>query len=630
MNRTKATDGLLIPVRRCRKLDGQFHWPDAGRLASGRRVDALPLQQLQQTLKTTGVKRTRVFLDAGTEATCRIHRSNTITSSEAYRLTVRPDGVEILTSTDAGAYYAIQTLRDLLILHGRDLPACRIDDWPDFPRRGVYHDCARGKVPTVETVKGLIERLARWKINELQLYVENGFTFKGHPDIGRGFDGFSPADLHEIQAHCRLHHIRFVGSLASLGHMELILKEPAYQHLGEMPGGGGYPGGTTLCPTDPGSIRLLKELYGEYLPLFEASDFNACGDEPWELGKGRSKAAAQRVGEGKLYLDFMEKVHRVCASHGKRMNVWADIVLNHPDLLGDLPADTVILNWAYDPGHERIGQTKLLAEADLPIMVCPGTNAWSSHGSRLPVAIENVRAFASVARKYGAQGILHTDWGDGGHRNTLAVSLLSFAHAGAHAWNGRAVDDAHFAETFCRVQFGQTDNRMADSIRQLGQIELLSGLPRYLSLYRSLRIPIITPRRKRLWRVDQGRRDDEQFAEHDPKRLAEAVAVAESLAEPSAWPKLSRYCDVFDRLARKEYRLAAFQDHVTGWRSQLAARHHRGDPVKSTEWREMDEALAELGRRFDQLWLARNRRSRLEENQYILRHARRECQRLTR
>jgi hypothetical protein len=630
MSRPEAFSELLIPVRRCREIAGRFTWPDGAWLGSGRQADALPLQQLQRALKAVGVKRARVVLDAGTDAVCRVHRTSAITQPEGYRLSIRSDGIEILARTDAGAFYAIQTLRDLLAIHGRNLPQCRIDDWPDFPRRGIYHDCARGKVPTVQTIKGLIERLARWKINELQLYVENGFRFKNHPDIGRGFDGFSPADIHEIQTHCRKHHIRFVGSLASLGHMELILKEPAYQHLGEMPGGGGYPGGTTLCPTDPGSIRLLRELYGEYLPLFEATDFNACGDEPWELGKGRSKAAAKRAGEGRLYMDFMKKVHRICADHGKRMNLWADIVLNHPRLLGDLPDDIVILNWAYEAEHKRIDQTNLLAEAGLPFMVCPGTNAWCSHGSRLSVAIENVRRFTQVGRRYGAQGVLHTDWGDGGHRNTLAVSLLSFAHAAAHSWHGRAVDDAGFAARFCRIQFGQTDSRMADSITKLGQIELTCGMPCYLGLYRSLRIPIVTPRRKRLWRVDQGRRDNEHFAEHDPQRLAEAIALARSLMQPKAWPKLRRHAEPFDQLSREEYMLAARQDYVTGWRSRLAWRYQQDEPIKPGEWRQMDEALAELGRRFDKLWLARNRQSRLGENQYILRHARRECQRLAR
>ncbi|MHC5018151.1 MAG: hypothetical protein ACYTFP_06185, partial [Planctomycetota bacterium] len=135
------------------------------------------------------------------------------------------------------------------------LPCCEVEDAPDFNRRGIYHDCSRGKVPTLQTLKQLVERLAHWKINELQLYIENVFTFARHPEIGEGYSPLTADEIVALQEHCRMHHVGLVGSLASFGHMEKILSLPAYRHLGEMPGFRGYPGGTCLCPTDPGSIK---------------------------------------------------------------------------------------------------------------------------------------------------------------------------------------------------------------------------------------------------------------------------------------------------------------------------------------------------------------------------------------
>ncbi len=228
----------------------------------------------------------------------------------------------------AGTYYAIQTLRDLTQIFDRTIPAMVIEDEPDFARRGIYHDCSRGKVPKIKTLKELVIRLAHWKINEFQLYIENVFTFKSHPEIGKGYSPFTPEEILELQEHCRNHHVRLVGSLASFGHFEKILALPQYSHLGEMPGFRGFPGGTTLCPADPGSIKLIEELYNDFMPLFDADDFNVCCDETWELGKGRSKKIADRVGVGRVYLDFILKIHRLCNRFGKRMNLWADIVLN--------------------------------------------------------------------------------------------------------------------------------------------------------------------------------------------------------------------------------------------------------------------------------------------------------------
>jgi hypothetical protein len=245
-------------------------------------------------------------------------------------------------------------------------------------------------------LKALIERLAHWKINELQLYIEDTFAFKQHPLIGKSTSRFTPEDLLEIQECCRQHHIHFVGSLTSFGHMERILALPEYRHLAELPGFADFPGGSTLCPADSGSIKLVSGLYEEFVPLFEAVDFNTCCDEPFELGKGRTKKLAAKIGVGRIYLDFLLKIHKLCQKHGKRMNAWADIVLQHPELLKELPKDIVMLNWDYGAGGESVRRHGEIAAAGLPSVACPGTSSWGSHGSRLGNAIDNVAEFAAA------------------------------------------------------------------------------------------------------------------------------------------------------------------------------------------------------------------------------------------
>ena len=52
---------------------------------------------------------------------------------------------------------------------GDHWPTALLSDWPDFPDRGVMLDVSRDKVPKMETLYGLIDRLACWKINQVQL-----------------------------------------------------------------------------------------------------------------------------------------------------------------------------------------------------------------------------------------------------------------------------------------------------------------------------------------------------------------------------------------------------------------------------------------------------------------------------
>ncbi len=587
---------LLIPVQRAVSINGFFRWPDKAVLASVEAVDNLPLGQLGDHLKQHIGTHCRIISNAFDSAVVRIRRGQSIRGREAYRINVHSDGIDIFASSDAGAYYAVQTLCDLVTIHGRVLPACRIEDWPVFARRGVYHDCSRGKVPKLATLKQLVERLAHWKINELQLYIENVFTFTRHPDIGKGYSPFTPDEILALQEHCKKHHIRLVGSLASFGHLEKILMLPAYRHLGEMPGFRNWPGGTTLCPTDPGSIKLVKELYEEFVPLFEAEDFNACCDETWELGKGRSKKIADKKGVGRVYLDFILKIYRLCPKHGKRMNIWADILLKYPQMLGKLPHDIVLLNWEYEQDGANIRRTREIAAAGFDFMVCPGTSSWLTHGSRLPNAMQNVRHFARQGMKHGAVGLLMTDWGDQGHRNFLGVSLHGFAYAAAHAWNTKAVVDETFTEDFCQQVFGQS----AKALQILGSTYLTCGAT---VKNRSLLFNALT---ELLAGAENSAID--KMKTHGLKK------IISQLSAKDLWLKPACELPEFEQIALEELKLAARMDCLAARRALAAKKLRKNSAVSSSELGCLADEMDSISEQFKKLWLKRNKPSRLRDN----------------
>lgn len=547
----------------------------------------------------------------------RFFRDATLPGDEAYRISITPKTVDIFYRSDAGVFYARQTLRELRAACGSRLPACQIEDAPDFARRGVYLDCSRGRVPTIATLKWLVELLARWKINELQLYIENVFTWRKHPTIGRGYSPFTPNELLAVQEHCRKHFIRFVPSLASFGHMERILALPRYRHLAELPGFHGLPGGTTLCPGDPGALKLIADLYAEFLPLFDAVDFNACCDETWELGQGRSKRRAARLGTGRVYLDFILQLHRLCAKYGKRMNIWGDIVLKHPELIPLVPKDIVMLNWEYSASGGRIPRTREFVAAGLPVMVCPGTSSWLSHGTRLANAIANVNSFAAVGRRYGVEGLLNTDWGDCGHRQPLTVSLHGFAHGAAHAWNGAAVQDATFTKTFCHHVFG--DERWADALRALGSSEPTStAQDRFADtiLYRTLVAPLQPG-------ADFCRGMDRPSpARVDPAAVSHCVDIAEPARLEAVVERLGGMRFPADQ---PELALAAQMDVLAARRTLLAKRYRAGAKLRAAELRRWADDARQLRTEFRRCWLARHKPSRLADNLHLFDQAIAEC-----
>ena len=106
-------------------------------------------------------------------------------SQSQYTIDIQAEQIAIRASDPAMAYYAAQTVRQLFRQYPANLPCLHIEDWPDFPVRGVMLDISRDKVPTMATLYRLVDLLALMKINQLQLYTEHTFAYRDIRRCGR-------------------------------------------------------------------------------------------------------------------------------------------------------------------------------------------------------------------------------------------------------------------------------------------------------------------------------------------------------------------------------------------------------------------------------------------------------------
>jgi len=504
-------------------------------------------------------------------------------SPESYCLLVTPDEVVVAGRDAAGLFYGVQTLRQLLQGKGKKLvvPSCEIADRPDFRYRGVMHDVSRRKVPTLETLFGLVELLSSLKMNVLQLYTEHTFTYRRHPKIGANAGAMSPEDVMRLDEFCRRHHVELQPNLQSFGHFADILSVPEYAHLKETE----KP--WTLSPVEPGSYDLLGDMYDEFLPCFSSTMFNADCDETWDLGEGKSKDLSGKIGLGRVYLGHIERIRELAQSLGKRLMIWGDIVLKHPELIPEVPKDIVMLNWGYGAGHD-FASTRKFADAGLDVMVCPGTNGWVSIFPRVEVACVNIRRFAEEGKACGALGVLNTDWGDDGHANLLGHSFHGFAYGAEQSWSQGEVDEEDFDARFSWAVFRDAKGAMGRAARALGMTnDAFAPLGYGSSPFRLY------------WEPFPG---GERLAQPDER----ALRACEKYARQAM--KLAKACKgklPGHELTVDEFLLAARQS-LYACKKVRAARSPAKKVVKelSTEW---DEMRAE----FERLWLARSRPSEI-------------------
>jgi N-acetyl-beta-hexosaminidase len=155
-------------------------------------------------------------------------------SSEEYAIIIGTDRVDISALSPKGLFYAVQTLSQIVVLYKKSLPCCTISDTPDFVHRGFYHDVTRGKVPTLATLKLLADTCARYKINQLQLYIEHTFAFRAIPEVWADKDPITAEEILELDAYCRERYIELVPSMSTFGHLYELIRHPKYEHLNEL------------------------------------------------------------------------------------------------------------------------------------------------------------------------------------------------------------------------------------------------------------------------------------------------------------------------------------------------------------------------------------------------------------
>ena len=157
------------------------------------------------------------------------------------------------------------------------------------------------------------------------------------------------------------------------------------------------------------------------------------------------------------------------------MQFWGDIIIEHPELVPELPRDSIGLEWGYEADHPFAEQGEHFARAGVPFYVCPGTSSWNTIAGRTDNALGNLLNAAENGLKYGACGYLNTDWGDNGHWQVLPVSFLGFAAGAAYSWCLDANRDLDLAPALSRYAFDDRSGSMGRLAYDLGNAYQAAG-----------------------------------------------------------------------------------------------------------------------------------------------------------
>jgi hypothetical protein len=285
------------------------------------------------------------------------------------------------------------------------------------------------------------------------------------------------------------------------------------------------------------------------------------------------------------------------------MQFWGDIIIQHPELIPELPHDSVALEWGYEADQPNEQQGELFVAAGIPFYVCPGTSSWNTVAGRTDNAIGNLLNAAENGLKHGASGFLNTDWGDNGHWQMLPISYLGFAVGAAYSWALDANRALDAAELVGRHAFRDAAGAMGRVAFDMGNVYKAGSLVPHngSTLFWTLQSPLEKIKEYGL-----------PAAEWDGWREAIQAAMA-----PLGQAKMGRPDAA---LVIREYEYTARLLRHACRRGQLASDHSDGSALR----RELDADMCEIIEEYRSLWLARNRPGGLKDSVALLERARKD------
>lgn len=132
--------------------------------------------------------------------------------SGAYMLTVSEDGISILGYDERGAFYGLQTLRQLVVEFGEsNVPCIVINDWPDLPVRGVVEGFY-GTPWSHRARLSLIDFYGRFKMNTY-IYGPKDDPYHSSPDWRKPYPEDQARNISELVSACERNRVDFVWAI---------------------------------------------------------------------------------------------------------------------------------------------------------------------------------------------------------------------------------------------------------------------------------------------------------------------------------------------------------------------------------------------------------------------------------
>jgi hexosaminidase len=374
-------DGIIPQPVKIEKTGEVFTFSNSTTISTAPRINSNNLTFFNAYLKSVSGYNLPVFHQLNPAIHLTID-SNYVTQPEGYKLSVTAKQIKITGHDEAGVFYGLQSLIQLLkVSNGKvTVQGCRITDYPRFAYRGMHLDVSRHFFKP-DAIKKWIDLLALYKINTFHWHLtdDQGWrieikkypllqsisafrdeTIIGHKkDSPHKFDGkryggyYTQDEVKEIVKYATERHITVIPEIEMPGHALAALA--AYPQLGCT--GGPYKTATywgifddVYCAGNDETFTFLQNVMDEVLPLFPSKYIHIGGDEcpktKWKTcPKCQKRIKDEHLKDEKeLQSYFIDRMEKYLNSKGRQIIGWDEI------LEGGLTPGATVMSWTGEEG----------------------------------------------------------------------------------------------------------------------------------------------------------------------------------------------------------------------------------------------------------------------------------------
>ena len=401
-------------------------------------------------------------------------------SEEAYEIHVNENGVTVYYFTESGGFYATQTL--LQLIDKKEIPYLEIKDKPLLAHRDLSLDICRGKIPTMEHFKEIIDNLAKARYNALLIYLEDASVQLPTLEGLWKKDAITMEELKTIKKWCNEKFIKFNIMVETFGHLKKVLCHEKFKHLSNSLDENKPCG--DLNPLDPRSLEFVDSMISDVIDFVDTDYFFVHGDEVMSLKTGKTKDEVAKRGVTAVYMDHMNKVCQLVHDKYKKIPIITNDMFmkrgnkeQNKENLKIFPKNAIITDWGYESEYEYhtfSENNKLFKELNIPFINMVSTGLFNEYIPRTYNAVANAEVGCRAAYKYGGLGAIQTLWGDTGNSQFMVMEYEPIFVFGATAWNPENFQFEYVLDYLDKYIFKSENCSVSRTIADLGDIPACS------------------------------------------------------------------------------------------------------------------------------------------------------------